>query len=65
MLQPIDGHYFYAYSVRILFFGQHCFCFKDVRTDTMCENNDHLFGRGLVGQEEILHEQACYLGYTL
>ena len=20
------------------------------RTDTMCENNDHLFGRGLVGQ---------------
>ena len=23
---------------------------KDVRTDTTCENNDHLFGRGLVGQ---------------
>ena len=22
----------------------------DVRTDTMCKNNDHLYGRGLVGQ---------------
>ena len=22
----------------------------DVRTNTMCENNDHLIGRGLVGQ---------------
>ena len=22
----------------------------DVRTDTMCEDNDHLIGRGLVGQ---------------
>ena len=22
------------------------------RTDTMCENSDHLFGRGLVGQKE-------------
>ena len=21
------------------------------RTDTMCENNDHLFSRGLVGQQ--------------
>ena len=22
-----------------------------LRTDTMCETNDHLFGRGLVGQK--------------
>ena len=28
-----------------------CFCFPDRQTDTMCENNGHLFGlRGLVGQ---------------
>ena len=26
--------------------------FCDSRTDTMCENNDHPFGRGLVGQLE-------------
>ena len=26
------------------------FCFSDGRTDTTHENNDHLFGRGLVGQ---------------
>ena len=26
------------------------FYFCDRRTDTMCENNDHLFGSGLVGQ---------------
>ena len=25
------------------------FCFCDGRTDTLCENNDHLFGRGLGG----------------
>ena len=25
----------------------------DGRTDTMCENNDHLFGRGLVGQKNL------------
>ena len=23
----------------------------DGRTDTLCDNNDHLFGRGLVGQK--------------
>ena len=27
------------------------FYFCDGRTDTMCENKDHLFGRGLVGQK--------------
>ena len=32
-----------SFIARFLFFG---------RTDTMCENNDHLFGRGLVGQSE-------------
>ena len=25
-------------------------CLSDGQTDTMCENNDHLFGRDLVGQ---------------
>ena len=25
------------------------FCFCDGRTDTLCENNDHLFDRGLGG----------------
>ena len=27
------------------------FCFCDGRTDTLCENNDHLFGRGLGGSK--------------
>ena len=27
-----------------------CFCFPDGRSDTTSENNDHLFGRGLVGK---------------
>ena len=25
--------------------------FSDEHADTMCENNDHLFGRGMVGQQ--------------
>ena len=33
-------------SMSALFFV----CVTDGRTDTMCENHDHLFGRGLVGQ---------------
>ena len=45
-LQPIVGHFFMH--------GVHCsayFVFRtDGRTDTMCENNDHPFGRGPVGQ---------------
>ena len=27
------------------------YCFSDGRTDTKCENNDLLFGRGLVDQK--------------
>ena len=38
------------------------FCFCDGRTDTLRENNDHLFGRGLVGQQDLsrtmIHVQA-------
>ena len=55
-----------------------CFCFLYGRTDTMCENNDHLFGRGPVGQlqkylletyhqndnfqNEVLHTSSLELG---
>ena len=37
-----------------------CFCYQDRRTSfsrtdertaTMCDNNDHLYGRGLIGQK--------------
>ena len=35
---------------RLLSVVAHIFCCCDERTDTMCEKNYHLFGRGLVGQ---------------
>ena len=30
------------------------YCFSDRRTDTVCDNNDLLFGRGLVGKKKML-----------
>ena len=50
----MDGHYFHAWcpSYRVFLFAvEDRFCFCDGRTDTLCENNDHLFGRGLVDQK--------------
>ena len=35
--------------------------FWDGRTDTLCENNDHVFGRGLVGQ--LLHYPELLLPF--
>ena len=64
--QPIGSHYFHAWPplYRVFYVSVvACFCFSDGqtygrtdvrtygRTDTTCENNDHLFGRGLVGQK--------------
>ena len=34
------------------------YIFCDGRTDTMCENNDHLFGHGLVGQKVVRKKQG-------
>ena len=59
-LQPIGSHYFHAWRplYRVFYVSVVArFCFSDGqtdgrtygRTDTTCENNDHLFGRGLVG----------------
>ena len=44
--QPIGSHYFHAWCQLCL-----VFVFCDGRTDTMCEYNDYLFGRGRVGQK--------------
>ena len=38
----------WSFSSHMVPFAE-CFCFSG-RTDTMCENKDHLFGRGPVGQ---------------
>ena len=59
--QPKGSHYFHAWcppwsvsnKIRVFCFPGLNVCavaFCDGRTDTMCENNDHLFGRGLLGQ---------------
>ena len=41
------------------------FCFpngrKDIRTDTMCDTNDHLFGRGLVSQQSVILISKYYV----
>ena len=37
-----------SFVAKILFYERFYFC--DGRTDTMCKNNDHIFGPGLVGQ---------------
>ena len=42
------------FSVYNIFSRCLCFCFQmDGRTDTMRENNDYLFGRGMVGKSNI------------
>ena len=55
--QSIGFHYFHAWRPLYCVFYVSVvarFCFSDRqtygRTDTTCENNDHLFSRGLVGQ---------------
>ena len=49
-----------SFVARILFTRQ-CSAFSsyfcDGRTDTTCENNDHLFGLGLVGRKVLFHKQ--------
>ena len=48
-LAPANWWSLFSYMVSVV--AHICFC--DGRTDILRENNDHLFGRGLVGQQDL------------
>ena len=53
----MDGHYFHAFclpGLNVIVVERFYYFWTDGSTDTMCENNDHLIGRGLMGQYDIL-----------